>query len=144
MSNPLRKMFETDNTVEREGIWVEYAEGVRIKVARAGGANKRFSKVLARLARPHRRAIQTDAIDEKILETMFVKAYAKTVVLGWEGVTKDVLTKVDADAGEELVFNLENCEGVLRAQSDLFNDIRKAADTISYFRAEVLEADSGN
>jgi len=137
-------MFETDNTVEREGIVIEYAPGVEIKVARAGGANKRFGKTLARLSKPHRRAIQTESANEEVIRELFIKAYAQTVVLDWKGITKDVVTKDEADVGVELEFTQENVEAVLRAQPDLFADIQKAADNLSYFRAEVLEQDSKN
>lgn len=144
MSNPLRRMFETDKKVEREGVIVEYAPGVEIKIARAGGANKKFAKVMQRLARPHRRAIQTDSIDEDTLTAMFITAYASTIILSWKGITKDLITHDDADAKEELDFSLENIEAVLHAQLNLFADIQKTADNIAIFRAEILEADSGN
>lgn len=144
MSNPLRRMFETDKKVEREGVIVEYAPGVEIKIARAGGANKKFAKVMQRLARPHRRAIQTDSIGEDTLTAMFITAYASTIILSWKGITKDLITHDDADAKEELDFSLENIEAVLHAQPNLFADIQKTADNIAIFRAEILEADAGN
>lgn len=144
MSNPLRKIYETDKKVEREGVIVEYAPGVEIKIARAGGANKRFAKVLTKLSRPHRRAIQTNTIDEQLLTDMFITAYAQAVVLGWKGFTKDLITHDDADAEIVLDFNQENVEAVLHAQPNLFKDIQETADNIAIFRAEILESDSGN
>ena len=144
MSNPLRRMFETDKKVEREGVIVEYAPGVEIKIARAGGANKKFAKIMQRLARPHRRAIQTDSINEETLTGLFITAYAAAIILSWKGITKDLITHDDADAEIELDFTLENVEGVLHQQPDLFADIQKTADNIAIFRAEILEADSGN
>lgn len=144
MSNPLRKMFETDHSVEREGVIIQYAEGVEIKIARAGGANRRFGKVMSRLARPHRRAIQTETIDEGILREMFIKAYAQAVILDWTGITKDLVTHDDADAATDLEFNQENVEAVLREQPDLFASLMKDADNLAIFRAEVLEEDAKN
>jgi len=137
-------MFETDTAVEREGIWVVYAPDVEVRVARAGGGNKHFAKVMQRLAKPHRRAIQTDSVDETILKNIFIKAYAQAVIVDWKGFTKDLITHNDADSKTMLDFNSDNVEAVLRAQPNLFQDIQKAADTISYFRAEINEADSGN
>ena len=142
--NALRKMFETDTKVERDGIWIEYAPGVEVRVARAGGSNKHFAKVMQRLAKPHRRAIQTDSVDDDVLKNIFIKAYATSIIVDWKGFTKDLITCDDADAGEELEFSKDNVEAVLRAQPNLFQDIQKASDTISYFRAEINEADSGN
>jgi len=144
MSNPLRKMYETSDTVEKEGIIIEYAPGVELRVARAGGSNKRFTKEMARLCKPYRRAIQTETINEEILTMIFQKAYARTVILGWKGFTKDIITKNDDDADIELPFNEENCMAVLAAQQNLFQDIVKTADNISLFRAEINEVDSGN
>lgn len=144
MSNPLRKMFETDKKVEREGVIVEYAPGVEIKVARAGGANKKFAKVMQRLARPHRKAIQTDSINEDLLLGLFITAYAQTIILDWKGITKDLITHDDADAETELEFNAENIEAVLHAQPNLFQDIQRTADNIALFRADILEEDSKN
>jgi hypothetical protein len=137
-------MFETDTKVERDGIWVEYAPGVRIRIARAGGSNNHFAKTMQRLSKPHRRAIQTESVDEEVLLDIFIKGYATAIVVGWEGISKDLITKDDADADELLDFNKDNVEAVLRAQPNLFTDIQKAADDISYFRAEVLEADAKN
>lgn len=144
MSNPLRKMFETDKSVEKNGIVVEYAPGVEITVARAGGANKKFAKVMTRLAKPYRRAIQTSTIDEDILKGLFIKAYAQAVILSWKGITKDLITHNDEDAETELEFNQENVQAVLREQPELFNDIQKTSSDISYYRAQILEEDAGN
>lgn len=142
--NKLRTMFETDTVVERDGIWIDYAPGVEVRIARAGGSNKHFAKTMQRLAKPHRRAIQTESVDEEVLKELFIKAYAAAIIVDWKGFTKDLITCDDADADTPLDFNKENVEAVLRAQPNLFQDIQKAADTISYFRAEINEADSGN
>lgn len=142
--NALRKMFETDTVVERDGVWIEYAPGIEVRVARAGGSNKHFTKVMQRLAKPHRRAIQTDSVDEDILKNIFIKTYAQAIIIDWRGFTKDLITHDDADAEEALDFNRDNVEAVLLAQPNLCTDIQKASDTISYFRAEINEADSGN
>lgn len=144
MSNPLRKMFETDKSVEAEGVIVEYAPGVEIRIARAGGGNKKFAKTMSRLAKPHRRAIQTDSIAEETLNHLFIKGYASTIILGWKGITKDLITHKDEDADVELPFNLENAEALLTEQPNLFADIQRTADNIALFRTEVNEADSGN
>ena len=137
-------MFETDTAVERDGIWIEYAPGIEIRISRAGGSNKHFAKTMQRLAKPHRRAIQTESVDDSILKDLFVRAYAQAIIVDWKGFTKDLITHDDADSEEVLDFNKDNVEAVLRAQPNLFVDIQQASDNISLFRAEVLEADSGN
>jgi hypothetical protein len=137
-------MFETDTAVERDGVWLDYAPGVEIKIARAGGSNQHFAKTMERIAKPHRRAIQTGVIDKKILNDLFVKAYSQAIVVDWKGITKDLITHDDADAETVLDFNKDNVEQVLNEQPNLFADIQKAADDIALYRAEIMEADSGN
>ena len=53
--------FGTDKDLEKTGIYLEY-ETFRIKVARAGGGNKRFAKMLEAHTRPYRRAMQTETL----------------------------------------------------------------------------------
>ncbi len=142
--NALRKMFETDTAVEREGIWNVYAPGVEVRVARAGGSNKFFLKTMKRLSAPHRRALQTDSVDDEILNDLFIKAYAAAIITDWKGFTKDLITHDNADAETVLDFNRDNVEAVLREQPNLFLDIQKSSDTLSLYRAEINEVDSKN
>lgn len=85
-------MFETDSDVETKGVLLRYGPDIRILVARAGGANKAFERIIKTLTKPHRqllKAVQSgngsDA-DALVLENIMKEAYAKTVVLGWEGI----------------------------------------------------------
>jgi hypothetical protein len=144
MSNPLRKMFETDSAAEKDGIIIRFADEVEVTVARAGGANKKFSRLMARLTKPYRRAIETETIDEKVLTDIVKKVYARTVVLGWKGLTEDIVTKNEADAEQELVFNEENCMAVFNALPVLFDEIVKATTSHTNFRNLALEDDAGN
>ncbi len=144
MSNVLRKMFETVPSLETQGIVLQYAPGVEMVIARAGGANKRFARVLARLSKPHRRAIQTETINEDIGQDIMREAYAEAVVLSWVGFTKDILTKQEADAGTELECEVATVKAVFKALPDLFEDVAKMSNNITLYRAETLEQDSGN
>lgn len=144
MGNPMRAMYETDENVELTGVVLQIAPGVEARIARAGGANKKFAKVMATLRRPYRRAIQTETLDDEIAKELLYKAYARAIVLGWEGFTKDIITKDDADADTVLPFNEENCIAVFRAQENFFLDVVATADRIALYRAEVQEVDSKN
>jgi len=144
MSNILRKMYQTVPTLETKGVVIQYDEGVEITVARAGGANKKFAKVLTKLSKPHRRAIQTETVPEGVERELVLRTYAQTVVMGWKGITKDIITGNDTDASEELPCVEENIVAVFTALPDLFEDVAKMSQDISLYRAEVLEDDSKN
>lgn len=144
MSNVLRKMFKTVPSLEEKGVVIEYGEGVEITVARAGGANKKFARMLTRLTKPHRRAIQTETVPEGVEKKIVMETYANSIVKSWQGITKDIITGDDADAEIQLECTAENIIAVFEALPDLFEDVAKCSQNISLFRAEILEADSGN
>ena len=144
MRSALRKMFETVPSLEQKGVVLEYAEGVEMVIARAGGANKKFSRTLSRLSKPHRRAIQTEILDERIGNRLMMEAYAEAVVMSWKGFTKDIITKNDKDGEEALEFSKENIIAVFEALPELFADVSKMSQNITMYRAETLEGDSGN
>lgn len=135
MSGNLKKLFGTDQSLEVSGITLDYGE-IQIRIARAGGANKRYAKVLEKLSRPMRRAIETETITRKASDKILHRVYAETVVLGWEGV-KD-------DDGNEIAFSVEACIKFFEDLPDFFTDIRQQADKSALFRVMELEEDSKN
>lgn len=128
-------MFSTDTSLETEGIDIDYGE-FSIKIARAGGANKRYVKVLEAKSKPYRRAIDTDTIDSEIVQRILRETYATTVVLGWKGIT-------DSE-GKAIKFSKESCVKLFEDLPDLFIDIQQQASKMALFRKEILEADSKN
>lgn len=137
----LYNTFETDKNLERDGIVLDYGfnskqQPVQIRIARAGGANARFAKVLEQKMKPYKRAIANDTMDNKVAEKLLVEAYADAVILGWEGVE-------DRD-GNPLEFTRDNVVKVLSDLPDLFLDIQAQSQKSALFRAEVREAEQGN
>lgn len=144
MSSALRKMFKTATALETNGIDIEYGEGLQIKVARAGGANKKFTKAITRLTKVHRAAIAHGIISEEVADGIVLRAYAETVILSWTGVMKDVLTGDEADAATELECNVDNVIAVMKELPDLFADIQKVSQELAAFRADSMEGDAKN
>ncbi|MBW2636057.1 MAG: hypothetical protein JRC86_00780 [Deltaproteobacteria bacterium] len=144
MSSAFKKMFKTANALETHGIDIEYGESLQIKVARAGGANKKFTKTLTRLTKVHRAAIAHGIITDEVADGIVLQAYAETVILNWSGVMKDILTDDDADAETALECTVENIIAVMKALPDLFADIQKVSQELATFRAETMEQDAKN
>jgi len=139
MSN-LRKLFGTSKSLETEGIWIEYGGSsdapIRIRVARAGGANKNFSKTFERLSRPYQRAFQTKTIDPELAERLLAEVYATAVVLEWQNVTDD--------EGKAIPLSKETALKLFLELPDLFADLREQASNMALFREEILEEELGN
>lgn len=134
MSN-ITKLFGTDKSLECKGIVLDYGD-VKVTIARAGGANKRYTKTLERISRPVRRAIQTETLGDKASDAILYRTYAESVVLGWEGV-KD-------DDGKDIPYSVDACIAFFEAAPDFFTEIRTQADKASLFRAVDLERDAKN
>lgn len=137
----LYKSFKTDANLEKSGIELEYGENskgqpILIRIARAGGANSAYNKRLEVLTKPYRRQIQTETIDNKVLEKIVAQAFAETVVLGWEG--------VEDEDNNELTFSVDNVVKLFNDLPDLYKDIQEQAQKTALFRQEILEVDSKN
>ncbi len=119
-------LFETDESIETMGVLVRYGKKIRILVARAGGANRKFDKLIKDLAKPHRKAINANTVDSSIMEEIMQIAYSKTVVLGWEG--------VQLERGGPLVeFSVENCKTLFKKIPALWIDLRDFAANYTNF-----------
>lgn len=129
-------LFGTDEDVEKDGLWLDYSSKFRIKIARAGGSNRKFSQLLDAKLKPYKRLIDMDKMDEEVLKNVLIDVFASTVVLDWKGVTDR--------AGKAMAFNKENVIKLFNDLPDLFADVRKSAMNASLFRKELAEAEAGN
>lgn len=146
------KAFDTKASLEKEGVWVEYGE-FRVKVGYAGGANKKYVGYAEKKFKPLRRAIATDALDDKRSRDVMIDIYARTIVFGWQVLVnkdadpdkdeswKDGIGMPDGSIGE---VTPENIIIVFKKFRPLFQDIMTQADSIANYRAEILEEESGN
>jgi hypothetical protein len=127
-------MFQTSPKFEvEEGINLDYGD-FKIRICRAGGANKRFGKLLNSRLKPHRQRMATDTLPEEVALKIMIETYADTIVLGWDGVT-------DAE-NKPLDYNKENVIKLFTDLPELFRDVQRQADNQSLFRAADLEVDS--
>lgn len=146
----LYKTFKTDPALETQGIVLQYDTSFRVTVARAGGANKRFAKILDEITRPYRRAIQTESMDNARGEELLQEAYARGVVLKWEtnvapdGQEPEWKEGIEGPDGEVIPFNVENVIKTFKALPDLFRAIQEDAGKQALYRTTVQEADAGN
>lgn len=137
----LYRQFKTDENVEKSGVWLEYGPNdkglpIRIRVARAGGANTKFARLLEQKTKPYRRQLQNETLDPKVGDELFADLYAECVVLDWEN--------VDAEDGTSLPFSKENCLKLFKDLPDLFADIREQSNKSALYRADIREIASKN
>lgn len=137
----LYQAFETNKDLESSGIELDYGknskgEPIRIKIARAGGANKRFAKVLDRLLRPYKRQLANDQLSDDVAKDVMIQAYADSVVLGWEG--------VEDRQGNPMDFTRENVVKLFTDLPELFLDVQQQSQKAALFLVDILEGEQGN
>jgi len=139
----LYKTFATDTDLEKTGINLQFglvdedpSLPITIRIARAGGSNMKFAKVLEAKTKPHRRAIDTKTIDKKTADRLMLETFFESVVLGWENVTDQ--------EGNLLEFNLDNFAKVMTDLPDLYDTVKTDARDASLFRQGQLEESAGN
>lgn len=142
--NNLFKMFATDKQVEQEGVWLNFgpcsdapgAGEMKIKIARAGGANTQFEKRRELLLKPYRHQIQHDIWPEEVAQKVQRQLYAEMIVLGWE----NILT----EEGIPLECNAANAEALFEKLPELFKVIVVNATQAGLFRQLTREEDVKN
>ena len=128
--------FATDSSMEQEGIWIDYGDAGSFRVARAGGSNKNFTRSFQRLTKPHRKAIQADAMNDDTPRAIMMEVFIESAPLGWKNVTgKD---------GQALTFSKKNAKALFEDLPDLFGDLLNSSQNYSLYREYVMEVDSGN
>lgn len=139
--SPLFKALETNPEVERDGIIIALGNNskgkpMEIRVARAGGANDRFGRLVKARMKPYKRQIDNDIISEEVAKRLMREVYAEAVVLGWSNIE-------DRDCNP-LDFSVENCKMLFEQLPALFEIVQEEAQRMASFRAEVLEQEAGN
>ena len=148
----LRNEFATDKDMEVRGIFVEY-EDVRIRVARAGGNNKKYIRLLERKTKPFRRAIAAGVFSSEKSNQILREVFAEAVVLDWQTRGADGQWQAGIDPrdagmtvtnGELLPMNVKNIVAVFNELPDMFTDLSQQAMNAQLFAEELREEAAGN
>lgn len=126
--------YGTSPVLEQEGVWLEF-QGCRIKVARAGGANKRYTSLVDSRIRPYRRQIEKGTLGEEFSKKLIMDCFAETVVLDWENM-------VDQDGETLLPFSIGNVKKVFEALPNFYEEVMSLCTDIANFRSHNIEDDS--
>lgn len=145
----LRKTFKTDRNAEIEGVWVEVGindhngRPIRIRIARMSAANKRYTKELNRVTKPHQSAIQNDAMDNELARKMLQEVFADTILLEWDNLPKSELTGNDEDT-DDLEFTRDNILALFKELPDMYDDWEARANKAAAFREQEREVAAKN
>lgn len=144
------RLFAMNKDYEVEGIIIDYGD-FRVKIARAGGNNKKFSKVFQSKMKPYKYQIERDTLDETVASRIMAEAYAEAIFLDMD------VRKIDDEGNityvqgialksgqEPIPYNRDNVIDALIKYPEFFRDIQHQANQVSLFRAADLEEDVKN
>ena len=146
-SNPF-DMFETDNSLETQGIIVDYGQ-FWIKIGRIDVPGTPFATFMTEKMRPYTRAIQLGEMDNKIAEEILREGFAKYLTFAWgskehgDGVMvgrPNLKTKKPV----AIEFTPENIIDVYKTLPKLFQDLLEQSRDFTNFRKAKVETDAGN
>lgn len=145
----LRKTFKTDLSAEIDGVEVEVSVNdhnglpITIRIARMSASNKRYTKELNRVTKPHQSAIQNDAMDNDLARKMLQQVFVDTILLGWNNLPASELSGDEGDT-EELPFTRDNALALFAELPDLYDDWEARANKAAAFREKEREAAAKN
>ena len=124
----VKKLFGTDASKEKEGVWYDLADGLRMRIARIGNPN--YQKTFQKISKPHRRAIRRGTLPDEVAEKLLIQCMAETIVLDWSGVE---------DEGVVIPYSKEAVVTVLTKYPELRNYINDIANELEAFQEELDE-----
>lgn len=127
----LRKLFGTDAAAETEGVWIDYADGVSMKIARMGGANYEYSRYLSAQLKPYKFQLDKGNLSEEKSKEIMADVIAHCILKDWKGVTDG--------QGQPIAFSKEAAKEILCQYPELIRDLQVQASDYRRFAQEVLE-----
>jgi hypothetical protein len=137
-------MFGTDQKKEQEGIKLNYSDQFYIIVARAGGSNEHYRKVLEKKLRPYRKLIDMGKLDDDVASRVLREAFVEGVVLGWGSPVLGEGLMPNRPGQDPITFNYENACKLFADLPDLFQDVYKQANDMQLFSTLEDEDDAKN
>lgn len=140
----LYEQFKTNSKLEQSGIIINYGD-FKVTIARAGGSNKKFVRLLNAKTKAYKRAIQTGTMDEEVGNKLVKEVYAEAVVLNWETLVDGKFKQgIEGSDGKIIPFNTKNVIQTFENLPELFIDLQEQSSNFSLFRETILEEESKN
>jgi hypothetical protein len=124
-----------DQAKADDGIWQSVGP-FEVKIRFAAASNKAFQKKMEELTRPHRKAIELDALPADLSLELAQRCYAETVVVDWRGLADD--------AGNPLPYSVESCMSLFKGNPNIYKAVVSLAGDDAIFRRAVLEEQGKN
>lgn len=124
--------LKVDRDLEADGVWVEFRDGMEVRVARAG--NPEFRKLWRALTRPYQRQLRTGTLSPQKEDELTVRCMARALLRDWRG--------LEDESGEPIGYDPAFAERLLMDSPELRNFVSDVATEYQMFREQRLEEDA--
>lgn len=128
--------YSTDKTAEEDGQWVNYGDGLEVKIRRLNSAKSK--EVRRRLEKPYVKQFRGADIPDSIQEMLLNQQLAKAIVVDWKGVPDP------ENPDKPLACTEENILSMIQQFPDFRDDILTASMERATFQREDQKAAEGN
>jgi hypothetical protein len=152
MSHSIYELYKTEKKIEQDGKAFLFASGnLRLTLARAGGSNQRFEKILTANSKPFRRAIQAELLSNEKAQELMMRTYAEAVIRKWETLmpkedgTDEFRDGMLVEGHEDLQpKTIDNMVKIFMAYPELFKEVQEEANKLSNYQESLTEEDAKN
>lgn len=131
----VRKAYATDSSAIEFGVWVDFGDGARCKIARFN--NPAHAKYIDELRKPYRAILRAGGtIPDEKADEITIKSLARCVLVDWAG--------FEEDDGSPMPYSVEKAIELLTDLPDFRNRIAQISMQSENYRIETLEAAAKN
>lgn len=125
------ELIKTSIDKENEGVWVDFAEGIELKIARA--RNPKYAELLRTLVEPRKVEIRKDKLDLKDFADILLEVRAKTVLLDWKNIE-------DAE-GNSVSYSPEKATEYFKNPElkDFYNFVVAISENADQYKKDLIE-----
>lgn len=128
--------YSTDKNAEEDGVWVDYGDGLKIKIRRLNCAKSK--EIRRKLEKPYVKQFRGADMPESIQEMLLNQQLAKAIVVDWEGVPNPESPEKALECSEANVLMM------IQKFPDFRDDILTASMERATFQREDMAAAEGN
>jgi len=130
--------YATNVKAEEEGQWVDFGDGIEVKVRRVNSAKSK--EVRRQLEKPYEKQFRGREYPDSLQEELVNKQIAKVLIVDWKGVPNPD----DEDSEEPFPATEANIMTVITRYKDFREDILTACMSQATFQTDDRKAVEGN
>jgi len=121
--------FLTDDDKEQNGVWIDFGDGIRVKVRRL--KSKRSLEVRKELEKPFLDQIRRGPLPSDTAEELLLQQMSRGLIVDWEG--------IDLGDGEVVSYSPARAYDVLKALPEFRDSIFSVCVDADNYRAQIDE-----